>query len=333
MVKSRERYLIAQGMAQVAKLLKISPQRVLRRAGFPDDYLLSETRGVTACEWFSLWRAAECEYGKPDFAIRLGLTLARGPFVPAIFAFSCSPNIEMGLSRLALFKPLMGPIKLDLERREEAVTVTYTSVDPEVPLPPAVARFEAIYFLECCRIFTGEPIVPLAVGMIGAAVDWTTLTPVLGVAAEPSSDFHLTFSLHDATLPLITRNDEMWEGLEDRLRKKLLNRNAGLKMTERVRNALLEALPSGRNSIDDICRRLHVSKRTLQRKLREEGTTFQEVLDATRTDLSHHYLKKSDVSVVEISYLLGFQDPGSFYRAFQSWTGQTPADVRNRLLN
>ena len=78
---------------------------------------------------------------------------------------------------------------------------------------------------------------------------------------------------------------------------------------------------------------LHCSPRSLQRKLREEGTSFQVLLDETRSDLSHHYLKKPELSVVEISYLLGFRDPGSFYRAFQGWTGQTPADVRSRLLN
>ncbi len=332
-MKTRDRYLIADSTRAVAQLLKISPERVLRRAGLPEDYLVSETRGVTAREWFALWEAVEAEYGKPDLALRLGQTLARGPFVTPIFAFSCSPNIEMGLTRLALFKPLMGPILLDVQRREDAVVVTYSSVDPELPIPPSVARFEAVYFIECCRIFTGEHIVPLAVGMTGAAEPWQPLGDMLGVVPEPARDFHLTFSLQDATLPLITQNDEMWAGFEEGLRKKMLNRNVNVEMTERVRNALLEALPSGHNTVDDVCKRLHVSKRTLQRRLKEEGTTYQEVLDETRSDLSHHYLKQPQVSVVEISYLLGFQDPGSFYRAFHGWTGQTPADVRSRLLN
>ena len=332
-MRSRDRYLISDNTRAVSQILKISPERVLRRAGLPEDYLGSETRGVTARDWFAIWKAVEAEYGKPDLALRLGQAMARGPFVPPIFAFSCSPNIEMGLTRLALFKPLMGPVKLEVKRREDAVAVTYGSVDPELPVPPVVARFEAVYFLECCRIFTGEHIVPLAVGMTGPAETWEPLKPMLGIAPEPARDFHLTFSLHDATLPLITQNEEMWAGFEENLRKKMLTQKVSLTMRERVRNALLEALPSGHNTVDDICKRLHVSKRTLQRKLKDEDTTFQEVLDRTRSDLSHHYLKKPEVSVVEISYLLGFQDPGSFYRAFHGWTGQTPADVRQRLLN
>ena len=332
-MRSRDRYLIGDNTRAVAQMLKISPERVLRRAGLPEDYLASETRGVSAREWFALWEALEVEYGKPDMALRIGQTMARGPFVPPIFAFSCSPNIEMGLTRLALFKPLMGPLTLEVKRQEDAVVVTYSSVDPTVPVPPIVARFEAAYFIECCRIFTGEHIVPLAVGMTGTPEAWEPLVEMLGVTPEPAADFQLTFSLHDATLPLITQNEEMWAGFEEGLRKKMLNQNAHVEMTERVRNALLEALPSGRNTVDDVCKRLHVSKRTLQRRLKDEGTTYQEVLDDTRADLSHHYLKQPQVSVVEISYLLGFQDPGSFYRAFHGWTGQTPADVRSRLLN
>ncbi|MDV7145984.1 AraC family transcriptional regulator ligand-binding domain-containing protein [Tropicimonas sp. TH_r6] len=332
-MRKRERYLVADATRAAAQILGVSPERVLRRAGLPEDHLAAETRGVTAREWFALWEAMEAEYVGEDIATRLGQAFARGPFVPPIFAFSCSPNIEMGLTRLALFKPLIGPIRLDVTRQEDAVIVTYTSVDPEVPMPAACARFEAAYFVECCRIFTGEQIVPLEIGMIGEPEAWAPLSPMLEVEPTPAENFHLTFSLQDATLPLITQNEELWAGFEESLRKKMLNRNVSVEITERVRNALLEALPSGHSTVDDVCKRLHLSKRTLQRKLKDEGRTFQEVLDETRSDLSHHYLKQPGLSVVEISYLVGFQDPGSFYRAFQGWTGQTPADVRNQFLN
>lgn len=332
-MKTRDRYPISDATWQVARLLKISPERVLRRAGLPEDHLATEVRGVTAREWFGLWEAIEAEYGHEDIAVRLGQAYARGPFMPAIFAFSCSPNIEIGLTRLALFKPLIGPIRLDVSRRGDTLVVTYTSVEAGVPMPAICARFEAVFFVECCRIFTGEPVVPLHVGMIGEAQAWAPLAGVLGVTPTPATQFQLTFSLRDATLPLITRNEDMWAGFETHLRKKMLDRNASIDMTERVRNALLEALPSGQHSVDDVCKRLYVSRRTLQRKLKDEGRTFQEVLDETRTDLSHHYLKKPELSVDEIAYLLGFRDPGSFYRAFLGWTGLTPAAVRNQSIN
>ena len=333
MTIQRERYPFADSMRLVCTVLKISPERVLRRAGLPDDALVSDTRGVMASEWFSLMNATVVEYGKPDWAMRLGHTFAHGPFVAPIFAFSCSQTVELGLQRLALFKPLMGPIALDVQRREDAVVVSFLSTCPDVPLPAACARFEAVYFLECCRIFTGEHIVPLAIRAPGDAEGWQDLVSFLEVTPEPAETLKLTLSPVDLTRPLITQNEEMWASFEVGLRKKLLNHAATIQMSERVRNALLVALPGGQSSVDDVCSRLHVSKRTLQRKLKDEGTSFQKILDETRSELSVHYLKQKSLSVVEISYLLGFQDPGSFYRAFHTWTGQTPADMRSRLVS
>jgi AraC-like DNA-binding protein len=77
-----------------------------------------------------------------------------------------------------------------------------------------------------------------------------------------------------------------------------------------------------------VCRKLGVSKRTLQRRLQEEGSSFQQTLDALRNSLAHHYLHNSSLSSTEISFLLGFEGPNSFVRAFQAWTGSTPQAVR-----
>ncbi|MEM9654001.1 MAG: helix-turn-helix domain-containing protein, partial [Actinomycetota bacterium] len=70
------------------------------------------------------------------------------------------------------------------------------------------------------------------------------------------------------------------------------------------------------------------STRTLQRRLSEEGTSFQSVLNATRESLARHYLVNGGLAAGEIAFLLGYEEPSSFYRAFHSWTGQTPERVR-----
>jgi AraC-like DNA-binding protein len=71
-----------------------------------------------------------------------------------------------------------------------------------------------------------------------------------------------------------------------------------------------------------------MSKRSLQRRLKDEGLTFQAILDDTRADLAMTYLRDQNLSAEEISYLLAYRDPNSFYRAFQDWTGMTPAQAR-----
>ena len=82
-----------------------------------------------------------------------------------------------------------------------------------------------------------------------------------------------------------------------------------------------------------MAKRLAVSTRTLQRRLGDEGTSFQRELNGLREELARHYLTTSHYSSGEISFLLGYDDPNSFIRAFHAWTGLTPerARVESRL--
>ena len=74
-----------------------------------------------------------------------------------------------------------------------------------------------------------------------------------------------------------------------------------------------------------------MSKRTLQRRLEEEGENFRVLINRCRENLARHYLSNTNLSGYEIAFLLGFEDPNSFYRAFMAWTGQTPETVRGSL--
>ncbi|MEO1289217.1 MAG: helix-turn-helix transcriptional regulator, partial [Chloroflexota bacterium] len=91
---------------------------------------------------------------------------------------------------------------------------------------------------------------------------------------------------------------------------------------------LMEILASGQYTMSDVADRLAVSPRTLQRRLQAEDTSFQKELDKLREELARNYLEKSSYSSGQIAFLLGYEDPNSFYRAFRSWTGQTPEVVR-----
>ena len=80
--------------------------------------------------------------------------------------------------------------------------------------------------------------------------------------------------------------------------------------------------------MDAVASRLAMSNRTLHRRLQGEDTTFQRVLNSTREALARHYLSDPRLTAGEISFLLGYEEPSSFYRAFHSWTGDTPERVR-----
>lgn len=77
-----------------------------------------------------------------------------------------------------------------------------------------------------------------------------------------------------------------------------------------------------------MAQRLALSKRTLQRRQNSEGSAYQLLLQETREALARPSLQRTTLAVSEISLLLGFEGPNSFYRAFNDWTGQTPETLR-----
>lgn len=95
-----------------------------------------------------------------------------------------------------------------------------------------------------------------------------------------------------------------------------------------VRAALFECLPEGDVSAERIAAQLHMSARTLRRKLDDEGTSFRTLLADVRRSLALRYMEDRSLSLTEISYLLGFSEPSSFTRAFRGWTGSSPSEAR-----
>lgn len=96
-----------------------------------------------------------------------------------------------------------------------------------------------------------------------------------------------------------------------------------------VRQSITARLGQGPVKLADVAADLHVSTRTLQRRLFESGLAFQNVLDATRHELALHYLADTAMPVAEVANLLGFQDTPAFHHAFKSWQGQGPSQYRS----
>ena len=91
----------------------------------------------------------------------------------------------------------------------------------------------------------------------------------------------------------------------------------------RVRSALIDLLPGGTASIDLVAQKLGLSRRSLQRFLSNEGTTFQKELDHTRFLLAKQYLRDPSLTLADMTYLLGYQDVSTFQRAFHKWTNMS----------
>lgn len=329
MMNKRTRYHVAQDMQTMCALLKIEPKNVLRRAGLPPDYFDHDDRGLLPHQIFALWDAATDEYKKPDLPVFLGKSLAHGIFGSVVLAFTCSHTVQAGLNRIAIFKPLIGPIQLAISTDETRLTLTIKSTEPDLDLPAVLGAMDLVFFVELIRTTTAEHVVPLSASLPLLPPNAKEIEQHLGIRITRGETVSLTISRDDAERRLVTENPNLWAYFETDLKRKLAAQTGKTPTCDRLRDALYEMLPSGQSSVESACQKLHLSKRSLQRHLQSEGSSFQIVLDATRSELSMHYLRMDNISIEEISYLLAFRDPNSFYRAFHNWTGMTPAQARH----
>jgi AraC-like DNA-binding protein len=99
----------------------------------------------------------------------------------------------------------------------------------------------------------------------------------------------------------------------------------------KVEGAILPVIHTGEVGMERVAAKLGLSRQTLFRKLKAEGTSFEKVLDELRQRLATDYLASRKVSVNETAYLVGFSDPAAFSRAFKRWTGMSPKDARTRV--
>lgn len=322
-------YTIDQSWRLILADLGVSAADVLRRAGLPGDLLGRGRVTLSQAEYFRLWRGLEEEAADPTLPIRIGGAISGEVFDPPIFAALCSPDLDTALGRIARYKTLTCPMKLDVEARAHATTLGLSWLDPSEEPPASLVATELVFFVALARLGTRTRVQPLAVAAPIALAPADAFTAWFGVEPRRGPRPELAFAAAEARRPFLTANEGMWRSFEPELQRRLAELDTGASTAERVRAALLELLPSGAASIGAVAARLGTSARTVQRRLQDEGQSFAGVLAQTRTELAHHYLGSTALSAAEISFLLGFGDPNSFYRAFQSWTGTTPEQARS----
>ena len=97
----------------------------------------------------------------------------------------------------------------------------------------------------------------------------------------------------------------------------------------KVENAIAPLLPHGQAKMEEIAKRLGVSRRTLTRLLASEGCKFSEILDALRLDLAKSYLREQNLPISEVAWLLGYREGSAFDHACKRWTGKAPKQLRS----
>jgi AraC-like DNA-binding protein len=287
--------------------LGIRVPALLQSSGLPPGLLDQQRILVTTEELFALWRGiGRCS---PNPAIGLELATETNPanFDPIILAVLSAASFGEAMRHVSRYKQLSCP------------------EEPDVLTDLCLA-----WVLHIARHGTGTRLSPLRLELMHHRSYDKILERHFGCSIRFGAARNaIVFRLSDRALPFVTRNAELLAMLAPQLDEELKQHKGQDTFPERVRATIQRKLAGHRPKIQDIAREFHLSARTLQRRLQDEGYSFQQVLEQARHQLARHYLNNSMLELNEAAYLLGYEDSNSFVRAFRTWEGIPPAHWRD----
>lgn len=141
----------------------------------------------------------------------------------------------------------------------------------------------------------------------------------------------MRFKLEHVQEPIITSDYNLLQVLVSHAQEKLQTIEGELGFTSVVKRSIMNMVKPKFPTIEEVAASLNLSVRSFQRKLKEYGKTYKQLLDEVRLDLTKSYLKKPELSISEVAYLLDYSEPSAFIRSFKRWTGQTPSQYKQSL--
>ena len=200
------------------------------------------------------------------------------------------------------------------------------------PIPRHRVEFDLLTLLTFCSWVSGRTIKPLGLYLVWPAPpDIAPFENAFQCPLHFEADFNgFDFARGDieAKLPGFNANVA---GLHEGLVQQRLAAFDGSSVSAKIREEISRRLADGEPRREQIARALNISDRTMTRRLREEATSFQSLLDETRRDLAQNYLARRNISLAEVAYLLGFVDQSTFFRACKRWFDTSPGQFRAHL--
>ncbi|RPH45274.1 MAG: AraC family transcriptional regulator [Burkholderiales bacterium] len=248
-------------------------------------------------------------------------------------AWLASSTLRRGLERLQRYWQLLGQrTAITLRDDADGLAVVLRNPRSDPVVAAAITDIEFSVLLDMCRMNAGRDLNPVQVRLIRpeplATAPYSAFfrCPVRFGAAERA--IVLPRAAVDA--PLATGNRQI-AGLLDRMLAEDLARLDRSDVVARCRAQLHRRLASGEVTATQVASDLAMSRRTLHRKLADAGTTWQQLVDATRRDMALRMIEDPRRAIGEITFELGFSQQSAFARAFRRWAGTSPTQYRESL--
>jgi AraC-like DNA-binding protein len=325
---------LARMLLRHASRKGVDAGEICRAVGVEAGVLEQPGARVSAERFAALWDAIASRAGDAEFGLHFGAAIfgsASGHLVLAVLR-NC-PTVGDAIERFLRYHDLLTDfVQLAMRREAGTVSVGWT--------PPAGLRVnrhhvEAVLtaFVTTMRQLTEDRFVPDEVRFCHPAPEAPAEHErILGAPVRFGRRANeVVFARRLLALPIVLASGELLRDLELLADGQLARAGGSPTWARKTASAIREVLLGGSQPvIAAVSARLAVGARTLQAKLAREGTGYRELLDAARRELATSLLRRNDLALHDIVFLLGFAEQSAFNHAFKRWTGTTPNAFRKR---
>lgn len=329
-----------QGLIDHLQRQGVAPEVLLAHAQLTPEVLAQRDQRVAASAYLALLGEGVRLSGDDCLGLHLGEAVRPGYYgVLGYLIMSCA-TLADALHRQARYAALVGNLGVvgldDEPSRPDCEPLVAHSWQPLLPQQQRQVSEETLAgWVSFGRWISGLDIAPTEVRFQHPAPADTSehqrifRCPVLFDQADNA----LIFPKRLLGVPL-GQADAQVQGTLDAYADRLLGElKQGHHVLDQARMQLARQLPEQGSDLEAIASALALSPRTLQRRLREAGLSFSQLVDETRQQLALHYLRDPALELAEIAFLVGFSEPGSLARAFRRWTGTSPGEYRRHLCS
>jgi len=325
-----DKFKAANAFWRGLKKIGLTPAAVLRQSRLPVSLYDGEKNLVTTAQFFALWRAVGELNPDPAAGLKLASELEPEHYHPGTLAALHARDYRDAIERVARYKQLCCPEEVHITSRGDECIIETVWLYPDGDVPPLLADAVLASFVEVGRRGTQTQLRPKRVELKRVQESSGVHEKFFKCPVKFRSRRNaLVLNTSDLDLPFATHNVDLLEMLNPQLEKALEEKKAKTRVGDQVKWILKRLLSGNRPDILIVARELGMSARTLQRRITDEGATFRQLLLEARQELARQYLTQSSVEINEAAYLLGYDDPNSFYRAFKTWEGTTPGHWRS----
>lgn len=320
---------LTQAVLHAALRQGLDRQVLLKASGLDAGQLDNPDARVPFRTQQALWTAIQEQLESPHAGLAIGQALAPGQFSVFGYLLQSSPTLAAALQAVQRYQRLAGEGgELSLHAEGDCLWLVYRAVEPE----QAATRIRVLALMA----FWQSLMAPLLSNFHLLGARFMHAAPADSQAYHEVFACPLQFAAADYAIglpqalleqPLAQANLPLQKLLREHA-EALLARLPSESLSARVVSLLSAQLSQGEPDRSQLAQTLNLSERTLQRRLAEEGSSYQQLLNDSRRQLAERYLRDAQLPATEIALLLGYSEPSVFFRAFRQWTGLTPGEYR-----